>query len=247
MSLLDRFDDPDFFGDLRAACHDAWARHEPPSFVDRLDAGVGGVSWQNATRWASLSDAEIDAAEAEWGRRFPDEYRDFLRALGGTDRPMVGAGFVDAGMIETEEPGFYDWRSDRTFFDGAQDWLFDGLLFDVEENDLWLDAWGERPPEAALRSECLRAALQGAPALLPLTSRRYLLVDGTPAGARPVLSVHQADIIVYATSLRRFLCIELYDLLDLDFGAAREAALCSYDPDDVRAIPFWGPLIFGEA
>ena len=66
---------------------------------------------------------------------------------------------------------------------------FDGLLFDVEANDLWLGSWG-------------------APPLIPVVGHRYLL--GHPLEARsPLLSTHESDVVVDGASLQRDLMPEL--------------------------------------
>ncbi len=98
---------------------------------------------------------------------------------------------------------------------------------------------GRRPPTMDAQRKRLREAISSAPKLIPITRHRYLLAEPLRAG-NPVLSVYQADIIIYGADLRRFLLIEFADLLGID----RESAI----QEDMEVasrledIPFWGAV-----
>jgi hypothetical protein len=78
---------------------------------------------------AGLTDAEVEAAEARYGFRFPPDLRAFLQA-----------GLPRGG-------DFPDWRDgDQAALRGWLDLPRRGILFDVEHNGFWLDEWGPRPP-----------------------------------------------------------------------------------------------------
>jgi hypothetical protein len=233
---------PAGFGDefldwFRAATEQAWARFRERSFLSWVGGGVGGADWQHATRWsAGLAEAEIEAIERQWSLRFPPDYRRFLRRLHATDRPMIGAGFADSGaMVPLVTPGFYSWLGDTAAIRAALDGVFEGLLFDVEENGLWPASWGPRPERADDRRHRVRALLERAPRLVPLLGHRFLVAEPDREG-NPVLSIVQSDIIVYGSDLRDYLLIEFGELLGLEgqvpIGGREE-----------RAIPFWGDLL----
>jgi hypothetical protein len=74
---------------------------------------------------AGLTDAEVAAAEARFGFRFPPDLREFLQTA------------LPRG------PRFPDWRSGDEA--ALLDWLDlprQGVLFDVEHNEFWLEEWG---------------------------------------------------------------------------------------------------------
>jgi hypothetical protein len=158
---------------------------------------------------AGLADAEVAAAEARFGLRFPPDLREFLQTA------------LPRG------PQFPDWRSG----DEAElrDWLDrprQGVLFDVAHNGFWLDEWGPRPGPLA---EALRVAsglVAAAPRLVPIYGHR-MMPDEPPWAGNPVFSVHQTDIIPYG--------FDLADYLRHEFGLPGREPW----PGRVRPIRFW--------
>jgi hypothetical protein len=122
---------------------------------------------------AGLTGAEVTAVETRFGFLFPPDLRDFLQTA------------LPRG------PRFPDWRSgdDATL----RDWLDQprqGVLFDVEHNGFWLNAWGPRPGSL---KEALRVAdelVAAAPRLIPLYGHR-MMPDEPHQPGNPVFSVHQ--------------------------------------------------------
>jgi hypothetical protein len=132
-------------------------------------------------RWArGYSQAELDAAQEKFGLVFPPD----LVALLRDRRPAQG----------------YDWRSDETVIRAMLRRPLEGLIFDVENNALWLAEWGERPTAAPERAEALAEIVGAAPRLIPLYLHRYLPAEPHEAG-NPVFSVQQSDIIYYGADL----------------------------------------------
>jgi hypothetical protein len=209
-------------------------------FGEKTERAWGG------TRWKALTASEINAAEAKWNIEFPPDYRAFLEALGATDRPMQGANYSgpppDNGLQPYESPGFYDWRADHTAIQEALDWPLEGLHFDVENNDLWMDSWGSRPDLKSERETVLSELARAAPPLIPVYGHRYLLGHPIQAG-NPVLSVYQADIIVYGDDLRQYLMNEMAERINLDPGWTQEQASDRVTEEVIRSIPFWGELM----
>lgn len=156
--------------------------------------------------WAAgYSQGELDAAQARHGLRFPPDLVALLRER----RPADG----------------YDWRTDDREIRRALAQPLEGLIFDVENNALWLPGWGEKPRKADARAEVVTAAVAAAPRLIPIYGHRYIPETPHKAG-NPVFSVMQSDIIIYGETLERYISNE--------FGGAGFVAA-----ESPRYIPFW--------
>ena len=154
---------------------------------------------------------------------------------------MKGAKFNRARLVPIDEPSFYDWQRDRDALRRRFAWPLEGLLFDIEHNDLWLEEWGPKPESLEARKQRLTELVERAPRLIPVYGHRYLLAEPRQAG-NPVLSVYQDDIIVYGKDLRSYFLIEFADLLGLTHPDS-QAALDDETMRTAGDIPFWGPLI----
>jgi hypothetical protein len=231
-----RFDET-FLDWFRERTEQAWARHRPRDF---MAARLAGRDWQGGTRWLNgLTDDQIDDVERQWSVRFPPDYRLFLRRLHSVDRPQVGAQFVGDKLRPAERPSFYNWLTDVETLREYLDWPLEGLLFDVENADLWQPAWGARPDTRQGRAALVRALAASAPRLIPIFSHRYLLAEPCRAG-NPVFSVYQTDVIVYGADLRRYFLTEFGSLLGIERGPSHdEAADVSID---LASIPFWSAV-----
>jgi hypothetical protein len=133
---------------------------------------------------AGYSQSELDAAQGRYGRRFPPDLIELLLDR----RPLSG----------------WDWRSDEEGIRRALDHPLDGLLFDLEHNDLWWAEWGDRPATAYERAEVVTAIVNAAPRLIPLVGHRYIPEIPHEAG-NPVFSVMQSDVIYYGANLTDYL------------------------------------------
>lgn len=188
----------------------------PGDFGEHFLAWVresSGIAWG-----PGLTDAEIEAAESRCGTRFPPDLRLFLKVL---HREAEG------------ESRFIDWRTE----DVAERlrWAVDGVVFDIE-NDAqpWLASWGDRPKtHDGLVSRLTE--LSAAAKLIPLRGHRYLVGEPCAEG-NSVLSIHQADVIVYGDDLRGYLLHEL-------FGDATSCAGGEPLLERWKKIPFWGALV----
>jgi hypothetical protein len=160
-----------------------------------------------------LTDAEVTAAEARFGFRFPPDLRALLQAA------------LPRGA------SFPDWRSG----DEAElrDWLDrprQGVVFDVEYNGFWLDEWGPRPEALMEAKRVAEQLVAAAPRLIPVYSHR-MMPDEPQLPDNPVFSVHQTDIIVYGRDLRDYLAHEF-----LMTGHEQEEWAV---PSGTRSIRFW--------
>lgn len=156
--------------------------------------------------------SDLDAAQERYGLRFPPD----LIALLLDRRPALG----------------YDWRTDDRRIRQALAHPLDGLLFDLEHNDLWWPEWGDRPDTPEERAAVLTEVIDAAPKLIPLYGHRYLPSEPNEAG-NPVFSVMQADTIYYGANL--------HDYLDREFGS--EPNPTHPIQGEIRRIRFWSDLV----
>lgn len=156
------------------------------------------------------TDAELEAAQARFGLRFPPDLLELYREK----RLLVGP----------------DWVRDDEKIRKALDWPYEGILFDVENNDLWWPEWGARPSAPEARARVLREIVEAAPKLIPIVGHRYLPETPNEAG-NPVFSVWQADIIYYGAHLA--------DYLTREFAEQPPSPVAQ----PVRTIPFWSEMV----
>jgi len=160
-----------------------------------------------------LAPDELGAIETTHGFRFPPD----LRAL------------LAAGLPTGDR--FPDWRGDPPAIEALLRAPFEGLLFDVEHNALWLADWGSRPATAEGARQQAVSALSTVPTLVPVWAHRYLPTQ-PPGAGNPVLSVHQSDIVIYGA--------DLADYLSREFGIA---STTSAPPAVPRRATFWSQLL----
>jgi hypothetical protein len=164
-----------------------------------------------------LTRAETDAIEQRFGFEFAADHRAFLRTV------------LPVG------PQWPEWRSgDDTRLRKRLSWPVDGVLFDVEHNDVWLDMWGARPGSGDEAVAVAREQLASVPQLVPIYGHRYL-PSGRAYVGHPVLSVYQTDIIYYG--------MNLLDYVHQEFGAG--PGIERQDPRWLprATVPFWRALV----
>jgi hypothetical protein len=158
-----------------------------------------------------LTDAEVAAAESRFEFRFPPDLRELLQTA------------LPSGEH------FPNWRSGSVA--RLRRWLDiprDGVVFDIEEYEFWLDEWGPRPADlrdAVREAERLIAA---SPKLIPVCMHR-MMPDEPHVPGNPVFSVHQTDIIAYGHDLADYLDREFHLIDD-------ESKRVQAEP---RPIRFW--------
>ena len=160
-----------------------------------------------------LTDKEVEQIQEQYGFHFPIDLREFLQ----TALPV--------------SKGFPNWRSDPE--DSLRKRLqapLEGILFDVEHNQFWQQAWGPRPESLANALSRASQLVAEAPTLIPVYSHR-MIPDRPSSQGNPVFSVHQTDIIWYGTDLRDYFIHEFFT------DASR--IHCWPIPNDLRSIEFW--------
>ncbi len=150
---------------------------------------------------------ELAEAQERYGLRFPPDLIDL---------------FLDRRPVD-----WWDWRSDGQGIRSALKHPLEGLLFDLENNDLWWPEWGERPTSAADRAAILTSIVNAAPRLIPLYAHRYIPETPQEAG-NPVFSIMQSDVIYYGANLTDYIANEI--------GRWQQVG-------PIRHIPFWSELV----
>jgi hypothetical protein len=191
-----------------------------------------------------MSDIEIHAAEKRFGLTFPPDYRLLLATLHTPDPPMVGARWSGRGLLPSTESDhllpaesrqFPDWTGDASPIDESIAWPLEGLVWSIEHDESWCPGWGARPRGRRQREALVRELAVVGPQLVPVYGHRYLVGPRERVG-NPVLSIWGSDVIVYGSSLRSYLPLEL--------GLERPPT-GSVDSGGLGRIPFWQDVING--
>lgn len=163
-------------------------------------------------------------------------YRDFLRILNAPDRPARNFCYVGPDLGRDIKQGgdvrvFTDWEFGSSDQDEATKSFIDGIVFDVDNNNMWLDQWGQRPETAQGWRDRITSLISEAPALIRVHGHRFML---STLPSSPILSIHQSDAIIYAYNLEEML------LKDFPKLAGRRSDL---NREKIANTPFWGDLV----
>jgi hypothetical protein len=178
-----------------------------------LSIGAGFLQGKGGNIQPGLSDIEIGAVEDKFLFTFPTDLRQLLQTF-----LPVGDKFPIWRNLESEELRV---RIERPFEGICFIWRnleseelrvrierpFEGICFDIEDNNFWMKAWGEKPINLRDAFDVAKLELSKVPTLIPIYSHRYMPSPPTEKG-NPVLSVYQTDIIYYGYDLTSYLCNE---------------------------------------
>ena len=166
-----------------------------------------------------LTEREILAIEETFGFQFPPD----LKALLMFELP-TGKSWPNWRDVEDPE------------LQRMLNWPYEGICFDIQENDFWPDSWEARPASLTEAFEIAKRRVDAAPKLIPIYGHRYL-PDRPSMDGNPVFSVYQTDIIYYGSNLWNYFQNEFPHY----FGAA------GYDiAAPLRQIEFWSDFIDGD-
>lgn len=164
-----------------------------------------------------MTAAQIASVEAQLGFRLPEDFAYLLQNI------------RDEGGV------FFPWlKFDRKNYDEMMEFVWGGIEFDIDANDLWLYRWGERPRDLAEAFAIARRDFATWPKLVPVYGHRFLAVEPCVLG-NPVFSIVQTDIVYYGSDLAHYLVNEF---LDHDWEAHTQGA---------RHIEIWSDLIDGRS
>jgi hypothetical protein len=162
------------------------------------------MQWTNG-----YTESQLDHIQDKYDLVFPPD----LKGLFSEKRPAKG----------------YDWF-DEAVIRQILSWPFEGLVFDIEYNELWWPEWGNRPESSFDRKEILRQVISKVPKLIPIQGHRFL--PETPSEPdNPVFSVYGADTICYGANL------DDYFVRDIEGWSATPW------PTTIKQVPFWSTLV----
>lgn len=167
-----------FFPHLKSESEKLWTSVE-------IDPKIHGFQIQKDTKWNSgLTAKEIELFEKDLGFSFPENYRNFLNHMNGTDKAAINV-YGESGEPYRYSPGYYSYPKDI----GAMKNLIKKTCraFDISFDDM----------------DGIKI-----PYILPLTGHRFITIS--QKSENPVLSIHGNDAIVYAPSLEDFLENEVF-------------------------------------
>lgn len=147
---------------------------------------------------------------------------------------------LKCGLPESE--GFPNWRlalSNQTVqkdINRRLNWPLAGMKFDVENCDVWLPDWGEKPDTKEEREKIVEQFYLDMPKLIPIYAHRYISSEPHEFG-NPIFSVYQLDIIYYG--------VDLYRYFQNEFGMRESSQLVRPDQKP-KAIRFWSGIASGE-
>lgn len=177
---------------------------------------------RDCTIGPGLSDSEFARIESDYGFEFADDHCAFLAAgLPISKPPQPGRAWARP---------WPDWRNgDPDELRERLAWPIEGVLFDVEQDGFWYDAWGDRPSDPGAALAAARGRLSRVPAMVPVCGHRFLPAGRGTCG-HPVLSMWQTDIIFYGTNLD--------DYIQHEFAGTRTT-----DGAPIATVPFWRDLL----
>lgn len=163
-----------------------------------------------------LTNDEIFKIENKFNFRFPPDLKLFLQTV----LPISDS--------------FINWRKGLNSKDETDkiisrlDWPLEGMLFDIQSNNFWVDNWGSKPDNEKERTAIVKQQYAIYPKLIPIYLHRYIPSEPCEMG-NPVFSVYQMDIIYYGYDLATYFAKEFH----FDLPAYFEI------PEMPREIKFW--------
>src|SRR5436190_441910 len=170
----------EFLAEFKRATEAKWRER-------RINPHISGFQFQPGTRWnLGLSDDKIAELEDTLETKIPHDFRDFLRAMNGTDLPTLNV-YASCGEPPRQWVGVYSYPRDLE--------VLRRLREEVSTDREMLTK--------TLAEEGF--ALQPTAALVPIYGRRYLVCTSR-LDSSVVLSIDGSDdAIVYGNSLKEYL------------------------------------------
>jgi len=122
-----------------------------------------------------LTDKQINDVQEFYNIKFPPDLRELLMCFC---------------------PVFCDWsnysEANIQLLKKRLRWPIKGILFDVENNDFWMECWGIKPDHMKTALEIAEENLATVPPLIPICGHRYIPSNPCEAG-NPIYSVKGYD------------------------------------------------------
>ena len=170
-----------------------------------------------------LTDIEVKKIEEKFNIIFPPDLKSFLQLALPVSKSFVN--WRDALKSEIVE--------ESILF--KLDWPLSGMLFDLEHNNFWLKAWGNKPEMYKVQGAIVKEKYLTFPKLIPIYSHRYIPM--TPSEENnPIFSVHQMDIIYYGHNLISYFANEFKLELPEELKST----------ENYKNIEFWSDFVEGN-
>ena len=183
----------------------------------QIDELIQKMKSKGVTFDKGLTHEEVLRIQDKFEFKFPPDLKHFLQKALPTSQ------------------GFYDWRlSLKSEFvadniKSQLQWPLEGMLFDIENNNFWVDPWGPKPNSITEQFAIAEHYFKTYPKLIPIYSHRYIPSEPN-INDNPVFSVYQMDIIYYGNNLSAYLAKEFRFSLSDNFEISEEPK---------REIEFW--------
>lgn len=187
-------------------------RTETDTILDILQRG--GIQFNRGLAEGAFSDIE-----AAIGVQFPEDLKALLK--------------VAVPIGEYEGASFPDWnKNPLKIFSSSQEFIEEAFKFDIENNNFWIEIFGEKPKDLTLATHQAMEVIRRAPRLIPIFGHRF--ISSVPASPdNPVISFLQPDdVVVYGSNLREYFEIE-FEKKELD----------RIRLSDLKHVPFWSEFI----
>jgi hypothetical protein len=168
-----------------------------------------------------MTEVELDQAQKMYELAFPVDLREFL-----------SCGLPISPEFPNWRTGIVEHRGQKVRIKDMLGWPFEGICFDIEQNDFWMPNWGPKPHDLQKSFRIARENVARAPGLVPIYSHRFLPNDPLEAG-NPVLSIWKTDIIYYGPDLVSYFIHEFQLVADRDTNGDKAP----------RRIRFWSDII----
>jgi len=153
---------------------------------------------------SGLTDSEVIQIETKFSLKFPADLKQFLQL----------------GLPISKS--FINWRQGLNLNETENeiisrlDWPLEGMLFDLQRNDFWINSWGDKPNTFEEKATIARQKYLTIPKLIPIYSHRYIPMEPLDAG-NPVFSVYQMDIVYYGNDIATYFSNEFHLKLPIGF------------------------------
>ena len=164
-----------------------------------------------------LNEDEFSIIEKMYDIKFPPDLRTFL----------------SSGLPISNH--FINWRdvseSNVEKIKTVIEWPLRGMIFDIEHNAFWYDAWGEKPTSIEDAIQKCKEEYAKVPKMIPICSHRYIPSEPLEEN-NPIFSIYQTDIIYYGENITKYLEIEF-----------RMKKYQEIDFDVIKEIRFWSDIV----
>lgn len=172
---------------------------------------------------SGMTDIEIIQVETKFNIKFPPDLKQFLQF----------------GLPISKN--FVNWRQGLIFKQIADDiisrldWPLEGMLFDLQSNDYWINSWGDKPTAYEEKEIIAKQKYLTFPKLIPIYSHRYIPMEPMDEG-NPVFSVYQMDIVYYGYDLATYFSNEFHFKLPINFEKVEKP----------KSIRFWSNWVSNQ-